>query len=204
MRDRIDMAKMPILTTNNARSGIAYSMLSILVGAFLLAVAVWIILRGVNFPYTRLLAYSGVAAMFAGIGSTAAVSLGMESAGQAGTAGGAAAIAVILCWAIGIDPPPRLSMTYYINFPDMNVERLPNHFQATVEVIRAGRTSPEEPRTVPILRAPGGNVLKVTVVDISSEDSIIVRLHSARENKTWASAAILPTESFMNLNEESN
>jgi uncharacterized membrane protein YjgN (DUF898 family) len=106
MRDRIDMAKMPILTTNNARSGIAYSMLSILVGAFLLAVAVWIILRGVNFPYTRLLAYSGVAAMFAGIGSTAAVSLGMESAGQAGTAGGAAAIAVILCWAIGIDPPP--------------------------------------------------------------------------------------------------
>ncbi|EHK53338.1 hypothetical protein [Allomesorhizobium alhagi] len=198
------MANTPAQSDTQPPLGIWYSALAILVGALLLAAVFWADHQDLDFNFTRLLVYSSVAAMFAGIGSTAAVSFGAKPMGQAGVASGAAAIAVFLAWSIGVDPPPKLSMTYYINFPDTNVERPPGHFKATVEVIRSGETVPSVKREVPIQRAPGGNVLKVTVSKVSSDDLIIVRLRSAKENKSWASAAILPTESFMNLNEEAN
>lgn len=197
------MAKIPAIPKQPPTSTSLWpSILALAVGVFLLGVVFLVEHLGLNFHYNRLLTYSAVAALFAGIGSTAAVHFGWESGGQAGAAGGAAALAIILAWTIGNDPPPRVSMTYYINFPDADVQRLPGHFKATVEVIRSGETVPAEKREVQMLRSPGGNALKVPVHNVSSNDSIIVRLRSTKENKTWASAALPSTESFMNVNEE--
>jgi hypothetical protein len=198
------MARTPELAVLQPRPGVWYSLFATLVGLLFLAAVFWADHQNLDFSYTRLLTYSGVAAMFAALGSTAAISVGASSSTKVGAATGAAAIAVVLAWTIGRDPPPNLSMTYYINFPDTNVERLPGHIKATVEVLRPGETVPSAKREVPIHRAPGGNVLKVAIPGISSNDSIIVRLRSTKENKTWASAAILPTEGFMNVNEESD
>ncbi len=92
-------------------------------------------------------------------------------------------------------------MTYYINFPGTSAERSPTDLTATVEIFGGADAAPEKTQHVPVARAPGGSALKLTVVDVSSEAHIVIRLHSNKEQKDWESASILPTEGFMNLNE---
>ena len=72
-----------------------YSLIAILVGLVLLFLAFLVVMTGVDLPYKRLLVYAGVAALFSGIGATAAVRLDLKEKSQAGVAGGAAAIAPI-------------------------------------------------------------------------------------------------------------
>ena len=179
-----------------------YSLIAILVGLALLLFALLVVITGVNLPYKRLLVYSGVAALFSGIGATAAVRLDLKEKGQAGVAGGAAAIAILLCLLIGPDQKPEvpeISMTYYVNFPD-NTMRNPNDLTASVWVTGENQVSCDLGR-VPISWAPGGNVIKLTVGNLPISDFITLKIHSARENKTWTSASVMLSELFMNLNE---
>jgi hypothetical protein len=183
----------------------AYTIASLSVGVFLIAVAIAIVRFDINLPITLLLMYAGVAACVSGIGATAAVTLKMGPLGQAGSAGGAAAIAILFCWAIGRDPPAKLSMTYYVNFPAPQCERAerpPTDLQASIEVFQEGATKPSTTQTASVSRAPGGNALKVTAVNVAATNHILIRLQSKKENKSWASALILPTEGFMNVNDE--
>jgi hypothetical protein len=163
-------------------------------------IAIGIAKSNVNLPYTRLLIYSGVAALFAGIGATAAVTLNLKAVGQVGSAGGAAAIAILMCSAIGVDPPVRLTMTYYINISELGIDNVPPDLKATVQVLAPDQTTLGTPRELPITRAPGGNALKLTIANVSSDDSIIITLLSNNDNKKWASSSIHPNEGFMSLN----
>jgi hypothetical protein len=194
------MAQQAIPPAAPAATSRGYSIAAICVGALLIAIAFGIAKSDVNLPFTKLLVYSGVAALFAGIGANAAVTLNLPAAGQAGTAGGAAAIAIALCAVFGVDPPARLTMTYYINFAELGTANIPDDLKATVQILAPNQHTLGDPQDVPVTRAPGGNALKLTIVDISSDDLIILKLQSGRENKTWASASIHPNEGYMSLN----
>jgi hypothetical protein len=179
-----------------------YSLLAIGVGLVLLFLAFLVVMTGVEFPYKRLLVYAGVAALFAGIGANAAVRFDLGKAGQAGAAGGAAAIAIALGLLIPSDEPgiPKISMTYYVNFPD-KVMRNPDDLTASVSVTSADEGVARDLGKIPISWSPGGNGIKLTIVNLPIRDFITLKIHSARENKTWTSASVMLTESFMNLNE---
>jgi hypothetical protein len=144
------------------------------VGLVLLAFAFLVVLTEGDLPYKRLLVYAGVAALFAGIGATAAVKLDFKEKGQAGVAaimhftdskvhncgvaGGAAAIAILLCLLIGPDQVtevPKISMTYYVNFPDKTM-RNPNDLTASVLTTSEDRGVVHDLGKVPISWAPGG------------------------------------------------
>ena len=58
-----------------------YSLIAILVGLVLLFLAFLVVITGVDLPYKRLLVYAGVAALFSGIGATAAVRLDLKEKG---------------------------------------------------------------------------------------------------------------------------
>lgn len=50
--------------------------------------------------------------------------------------------------------------------------------------------------------APGGNTIQVKVVtDIPLTELITIEITNKKEHKTWTSAPIPPTQSFMNVNE---
>jgi hypothetical protein len=176
------------------------SIAAIGVGILLILVAIGIAKSNLNLPYTRLLMYSGVAALFAGIGATAAITLNLTAVGQVGTAGGAAAIAILMCSVIGVDPPVRLTTTYYINMSELGINNMPPDLKATLQVLAPDQTTLGTPRDLPITRAPGGNALKLTIENVSSVDSIIITLLSNKDNKKWASSSIHPNEGFMSLN----
>jgi hypothetical protein len=179
-----------------------YSLIAISVGFILLLFALLVVMTGVDLPYKRLLVYAGVAALFSGIGATAAVKLDLKEQGQVGVAGGAAAIAILLCLLIGPDQMPevpKISMTYYVNFPDGKI-RSPEDLTATVLVTNENE-SPRDLGGVPISWAPGGNVIKLTLMNLPVRDFITLKVRSIKENKTWTSASVMLTESFMILNE---
>ena len=95
---------------------------------------------------------------------------------------------------------PKISMTYYVNFPDRTI-RSPNDLTASVSVTSVDQDVAPVVRIVPISRAPGENTLKLTVNNLPVRNFITLKIHSAKENKTWTSASVMLTESFMNLNE---
>ncbi len=181
----------------------AYSTwMAVAVGVVLLLAAFLIAFLRVDLPYKQVLLLAGVAAMFAGIGSNAAVGVEWKKLGQTGAASGAAAIAILLAWTIGADPrppPQRLSVTYYITFPDSQ-RRLPEDLTATVAVLSENQNEPQERGKVPISWSPGGAV-RLTVTDVSPRDAVILRIHSPKENKSWTSALLAATETFMPVNE---
>src|SRR3954464_15782055 len=51
---------------------------------------------------------------------------------------------------------------------------------ATVQILKPDLTSLEE-KPVPLTLGPGGDALRLTVVNVSSESSIIIKLHSEGE-----------------------
>jgi hypothetical protein len=179
-----------------------YSLIAISVGLVLLFLTFLAVMTGVDFPYKRLLVYAGVAALFAGIGANAAVRFDLAKTGQAGAAGGAAAIAIALGLLIGPDEPgiPKINMTYYVNFPDKAM-RNPDDLTASVSVTSGDQGVARDLGKIPISWTPGGNGIKLTIVNLPIRDFITLKIHSAKENKTWTSASVMLTESFMNLNE---
>jgi hypothetical protein len=175
---------------------------ALLVGIALISTALFTIWIKVQFPYVRLLVYSGVGALFSGIGANAAAQLRLPTLGQAGSATGAAAIAILLCWSIGPDAitSPTFDVTYYVNFPDRN-ERDPDDLSATVLLADEHQSTLKTIAEVSLGRAPGGNTVKLTIPGISARDYLTIKIHSVKENKSWSSASVQATESFMNLNE---
>lgn len=178
------------------------------IGFFLLILSVGIHLIDVNFPWSRLLVTCGVAALFSAIGSTAFVEAHPTDLGTTIKAGGAAAIAIALSVLIGRDPSPpppaqdTFSMTYYINFPEGAVLPGLNDLRASVEIRKAGQSLPDEQTDVPLTHAPAGDSLRLTVHGVSSSDWILLRVSSVSDNRSWESALLPATESFMNLHPE--
>jgi hypothetical protein len=80
----------PTTPASGSTLGKAYSLVAILVGVVLVATAISIATFQIDLPVSLLLTYCGVAALFSGLGATAAVSLNLKPAGQAGSATGAA------------------------------------------------------------------------------------------------------------------
>jgi hypothetical protein len=180
--------------------GKAYSLVAISVGVALVATAILIVKFQIELPVSLLLTYCGVAALFSGLGATAAVSLNLTTAGQAGSATGAAAIAILLCWAIGPNPPPRpqkLTTTYYVQFPGIAVTSA--DLAASIEVEEAGKTQIQQAN---VARAPGGAYFEITARDVGVNTKLVIKVRSNKFNKSWSSASIRPTEGIMLLEED--
>jgi len=178
------------------------ALISVLVGIACLACAFLIGVMRADLPYKGLLVYAGVAALLSGVGASAAVLLNWQETGQKATASGALAAAIVLGWTIGPDKveTPRMSMTYYVNFPDTNVRR-PDDLIASADITDEQQKPREKRDGLHLARGPGGNAIKLTIADVLARDYVTLKIYSAKENKTWASSSVQFTESFMNLNE---
>ena len=91
-------------------------------------------------------------------------------------------------------------MTYYVNFPDAKV-RAPDDLIASADITDEQQRVREKRDGLHLARGPGGNAIKLTIADVLARDYVTLKIHSAKENRTWASASVQLTESFMNLNE---
>jgi hypothetical protein len=70
-------------------------------------------------------------------------------------------------------------MTYYVNFPDGKI-RSPEDLTATVLVTNENE-SPRDLGGVPISWAPGGNVIKLTLMNLPVRDFITLKVRSIKE-----------------------
>jgi hypothetical protein len=179
------------------------ALITLLVGAAILACAFLVVIMRADLPYKGLFVYTGIATLLAGVGATAAVLLNWQETGQRVAAGGAAAIAIALSLMIGPDKAPetpRINKTYYVNFPDKTA-RSPADLIASADITDEQQKPREKRDGLHLARAPGGDAIKLTIGDVLTRDYVILKIHSAKENKTWTSSSVQFTESFMNLNE---
>jgi len=172
---------------------------TLLVGAVILACAFLIVIMRVDLPYKGLFVYTGIATLLTAVGASAAVLLNWQESGQKIAAGGAAAVAIALSVLIGPDKAPetpRMNMTYYISFPDGKV-RTPGDLLATATINDEGQTRFETRDRLYFSRAPGGTAVKLTIPDVGAHDYFTLKIHSEKEKKTWETASLRFTESFM-------
>jgi hypothetical protein len=192
----------PIQVGDRGQSQVPYK-IALIVGTTLVVAALLVAFMKIDFPYINVLIYAGIAIIFSGIGANAAVSVKLPAIGQAGSAVGALAIAILLFWTIGPDTSAKFDVIYYINFPD-GKHRNYRDLKATVDVLGEREFKPESGFEVPVTKAPGGDSLTLTVPRMSARQRLILRIHSDKENKDWSSSTVRATESFMNVNDEMN
>jgi hypothetical protein len=150
-----------------------------------------------DLPYTRVLVYCGVAAFLSVIGSTASFSWRLSQTGQVLNATGAAAIGIVLCYTIGLDPPAVFSMTYYFQIPQTDNQLSPDDLVAQVDIFRIGNIMPIRSDQSPVDHAPGSNALEVSVNKVSADELMRIHLKSSRWSTTWTGSKIHPNECFM-------
>jgi hypothetical protein len=95
---------------------------------------------------------------------------------------------------------PRINKTYYFNFPD-KAARSSADLIASADITDEQQKPREKRDGLHLARAPGGDAIKLTIGGVLTRDYVILKIHSAKENKTWTSSSVQFTESFMNLNE---
>jgi hypothetical protein len=165
------------------------------IGAILIGIAILIRVFSLDLPYTKVLFYCGVAALLSVIGSTGSFSWKVSQTGQVLTATGAAAVGIILCYAIGADPPPVFNMKYYFQIPQ-TVGR-PDDLVAQVDFFRIGKIGPVRSDQSPVDPSPGGAALEVSVNGVSADELMKIHLKSSGWPNGWSSSKIHPNECFM-------
>jgi hypothetical protein len=179
------------------------ALITILIGAAILACAFLVVILRADLPYKGLFVYTGIATLLTAAGASAAVLLNWQEQGQKIAAGGAAAVAIALSVMIGPDRAPQtpiINVRYYINFPDGKNRELPD-LVATATITDALHSKRENRPGLPVTRAPFSPAVMVTIADILASDYITLQIHSTSENKTWETAEFKVTESSMPVSE---
>jgi hypothetical protein len=170
------------------------------VAVILIGIAIIIRVYSLDLPYTRVLFFCGVAALLSVIGSTASFTWKLSQTGQVMSASGAAAIGIILCYTIGVDPPSIFNMTYYFQISETGGQ--PDDLLAKVDIFRTGKIDPVRSDNSPVDHAPGGNALEVSVNGVSADELMRIHLTGSRRPNTWTSSKVHPNECFMRFIED--